>query len=494
MRLAYEWHLGMGKMLNSNETKRTKTLAKDTVLFAISSFGSRVLTFLLTPLYTSILLTSEYGIADLINTTVYMIYPILTLAISDATLRFVMDKDVSKKNVFVLSAGIVVFSTALLCLLRPLMDLLNMELSKYWVYFVVTYFFFNLQECFANFIKGIGMTALFAIQGVVHTVAIIVCNILFLVVFRMGLNGYLLTIIIGNIVSVLIMFFGARLYTYVFPIEINRQVLKDMLSYSIPMIPTMLAWTVNTSIDKYMIIYLYGLGESGIYSVAHKIPTIISTILNVFLQAWLLTAISSHGDDDESDYFSKVFACLNVVCLFGSMLTFLVTKIVAKVLFAKEYYSAWMYVPMLVVAAVLSCQCGFFASAFRAAKKTKGLFISVVVGAAVNIALNLVFLKNYGTIGAAYATAISFLVVWIVRFTMVQKIVPIKINIWKYWSSFLLFIIAALWVTLSWRYEHIGVAALTIIVVLINWNTVISMVKPLYTMMKTKMVRKERKE
>lgn len=471
-------------MSNSNAIKRSKALAKDTVLFAISSFGSRVLTFLLTPLYTSILLTSEYGIADLTNTTINMIYPILTLAISDATLRFVMDKNSSKNNVFVLSTGIVICSTVLLCLLKPLMVAVNVEISNYWVYFVATYFFFNLQECFANFVKGIGKTALFAIQGIIHTAIVIVCNILFLVVFRTGLNGYLLTIIIGNAASVLIMFFGARLYTYVFPIKFDTRVLKEMLSYSIPMIPTILAWSVNASIDKYMIIYFYGLGESGIYSVAHKIPTIITTILNVFLQAWLLSAISSRGDEDESDYYSDVFASFNLICLVGSMFTILVAKNVARVLFANDYYTAWMYVPMLVVAAFLSCQCGFFASAFRAAKKTKGLFVSVVVGAVVNIILNSIFLKTLGTIGAAYATAISFFVVWIIRYAMVQKIVPIRMNIWKYWSSFLLFITAALWVTFSWRYEHIGVTGLTIIVVLINWDTFLSMIKQLYAMMK----------
>lgn len=476
--------IGHEKMSNSNTIKRTKSLAKDTVLFAISSFGSRILTFLLTPLYTSILLTSEYGIADLINTTIYMIYPIMTLAISDATLRFVMDKNASKRSVFVLSNSIVIFSTILLCFLKPLMAVVNVELSKYWVYFVATYFLFNLQECFTNFVKGIGKTGLFAIQGIIHTVAIIVCNILFLVVFKMGLNGYLITIIIGNAVSIIIMFFGARLYEYILPIDIDTQLLKDMLLYSIPMIPTMLAWTVNTSIDKYMIVYLYGLEESGIYSVAHKIPTIITTIINVFLQAWLLSAISSHGDEDESDYYSKVFASLNVICLVGSMFTFYMSKTVAGALFAKDYYIAWMYVPMLVVAAFLSCQCGFFASAFRAAKKTKGLFVSVVAGASVNIILNSILLKTLGTIGAAYATAISFFVVWIIRYAMVQKIVPIRINIWKYWSSFILFITAALWVTLSWKYEHIGVAALTIVVVFINRDTILSMIKPLYAIIK----------
>ena len=82
-----------------NDNKKIKTLAKDTGLFAISNFGSKILVFLLTPLYTSILTTEEYGIADLITTTIGFIYPILTLAIADATIRYALDKETDKKKV-----------------------------------------------------------------------------------------------------------------------------------------------------------------------------------------------------------------------------------------------------------------------------------------------------------------------------------------------------------------------------------------------------------
>ena len=75
-----------------------KNLVKDTGLFAISNFGSRILLFLLTPLYTNVLSAEEFGLGDLLVTTISFIYPILTLSISEATLRFSMDKSFQHKD------------------------------------------------------------------------------------------------------------------------------------------------------------------------------------------------------------------------------------------------------------------------------------------------------------------------------------------------------------------------------------------------------------
>ena len=79
--------------------QRYKYLLKDTGLLTISNFASKVLVFLLVPLYTSVLSTEEYGIYDLIVSTVSLLYPLLTLNIVDAVMRFTMDKDVDKKQV-----------------------------------------------------------------------------------------------------------------------------------------------------------------------------------------------------------------------------------------------------------------------------------------------------------------------------------------------------------------------------------------------------------
>jgi O-antigen/teichoic acid export membrane protein len=101
------------------------------------------------------------------------------------------------------------------------------------------------------------------------------------------------------------------------------------------MIPTLVAWAINTNIDKFMIISLCGLGESGIYGVAHKIPTLMTTVLSVFTQAWLLSAINNYGDSDESEYYTNVYKALNIVSVLGCFAIIFMTKFMSELLFAK---------------------------------------------------------------------------------------------------------------------------------------------------------------
>ncbi len=471
-----------------DKDSKYKSLAKDTGLFTISSFGSKILMFLLTPLYTSILATSEYGIADLINTTIQFLYPVLTFAMADATLRYTLDKNENKNEVFIISTFFTFLSTILLLVFKPLICKIDNSLNTYWLVFVINFLLYNIHNYFANFVKGLGRTTLFAVQGLVQTATVVILNVLFLVVFKWGLNGYLLCVVLSYCVPNTIMFFCAKLYNFIYPIRINKKLLSDMLKYSIPMIPTILAWAINTSIDKYMIIGLYGLGASGIYSVAHKIPTIISTLLTVFIQAWQISVISNYGSDDESSYYTNVYKGLDFVCISGGLFIILTCKILANLLFAKDFYAAWQYVPMLVISAMFSSYAGFLAAAYRAAKKTKSLFISVMAGAVLNIILNYILLRCIGVLGAAVATAISFFVVWLVRAFLIQKIVKVDIKIAETAISIVLLFVCATLVTVDFPNVWIVIVLSYIIICYIKRNIIRSVVLSMIGLIKRKRV------
>lgn len=453
--------------MNKN-SNRTTTLIRDTGLFAISSFGSKVLIFLLTPLYTYILSTEEFGVADLINTTINFIYPILTLAIADATLRFAMEKGVDKNAVFTNSIFLTLISVLVLACFYPLIHRLSSDVSDYWLIFIITYALFNIHNAFSSFVKALGKTSIFAIQGVLQTVSIIASNILLLLYFKFGLIGYLISIIIGFIIPIIYMMISGKLFQYLFPIRFDRKIMNEMLRYSIPMIPTLLAWAFNTSIDKYMIIYMVGLSDSGIYSVAHKIPTIFTTVVTIFTQAWQLSAISNYGSKDESEFHTTVYNGLNLISLIGCMFIIVLSKLFASFLFSKDFFVAWKYVPFLTISAMFAALGGFLASEFRAAKQTKSLFVSVVVGSVSNMVLNWIFISILGTFGAAVATAIGFFIIWIFRFVLIQKIVKVKINILKTVVCYILFIVEAILVILEFSYSYIICPILIITVVLIN--------------------------
>ena len=460
-----------------NDNKKIKTLAKDTGLFAISNFGSKILVFLLTPLYTSILTTEEYGIADLITTTIGFIYPILTLAIADATIRYALDKETDKKKVLNNSLLLTFFSVLILLLFRPIILLVNQTVDYYWMIFVATYALFNIHNCISNYIKGIAHTGLFAIQGLIQTIVVIACNIVFLVYLKMGLHGYLISIIIGYIVPIAIMIICGKLYKDIIPLKFDWILMRDMLRYSIPMVPTLLAWAINTSIDKYMIIGFVGLSDSGVYSVAHKIPTIFTTIMSIFTQAWQISAISNYGSDDESQYHTVIYSGLNIISVIGCLFVILLCKWFAVFLFAKDFFIAWRYVPLLTVSAMFASHGGFLASSFRAAKKTKSLFGSVLLGSLINVVLNWTLIPKYGSLGAAIATSVSFTVIWFFRFVLSQAIVEIKINKIVTLITYIIFYGSAIVVTFDIKGATLIVLIAILIVGLLNYKDCLLLIR-----------------
>ena len=461
-------------------SSKTKRLATDTVLFGISTFGSKILVFLLTPLYTAVLLAEEYGIADLINTTVNLIYPILTLAITDATLRYALDKNCSPKAVLGNSMVITVLSILLLLAFYPIINMMNSEisvqLSRYWGYFVSTYAMYNIHLCFSNFVKGLKKTKLFAIQGIVQTFTVILCNIYFLLIAKTGLQGYLTSIVIGLAVPTVLMFFAGNIYKHLFPFVLDGQLLKEMLKYSVPMITTLLAWSINMYINKYMLIGLLPAGEglraSGIFSVANKIPSLLTAVLSIFTQAWQLSAISNVSDADESAYYTKVYGNMHIVSLVGCLFIIPLSKIASSILFDPSYFSAWRHMPFLSLSAFFSCLCGFLASAFRAYKKTGQLFVSIAIGAVVNIVLNLVLINTIGVVGASIATAASFLVTWIVRMYTIQKLVKVKIRLPQTIVTYVFAIIDCTLIVYEVRGSYIIYLLLCAAIIVLNYTEV----------------------
>lgn len=424
---------------------RYKKLTVDTMLFTVSSFGSKFLTLLLTPLYTAVLSTEEYGVADLIITTIDFIYPVLTLMISDAALRFAFDEDKKKSGVLNASFLFVFASTLLLILATPLVGYLSVELSKLWTIFVVTYLFFNLHSCVGNFAKGLGKTKLFAFSGIVHTLAVVASNLYFLLVLKQGLNGYLYSIAIGYFVSFLTLYFGAGLYRCVLPFGVDKKLLREMLKYSVPMIPTVVAWLGSAALNKYMIIYFCGYSENGLFSVAHKIPSIVVTFTLLFSQAWQLSAIDNYGKEGYDRFFSQVCRAFNLLIVISVVGFLPFVKPLASVLFAKEYYSAWTVVSFLLLSSLFSSLSSFLAAAFRASKNTNGLVKSVAIGALVNVILNLALIQFIGIRGAAIAAAAAFACTWAFRYKDALAIVKLDLSLPSVVATYALLFVLATW-------------------------------------------------
>lgn len=452
---------------NNKEKNQYKKLGKDTLIFAISNFSSKILVFLLLPLYTSFLSTEEYGIVDLINNIVTILFPILTFSIIEGILRFSYDKDVKKNEIISIALGSIIFSSLFLCAATPIAYIIGKDIWRNWGWILLVFSGYCLSTTVSYYLRGINQSRFVAIHGVVQTILTVLGNIIFLVVLRFGMSGYVLSIIISYYTTSIFMIVYTKIYKDFKSFWINVALLRDMMSYCIPMIPSKIAWWMNNSLDKYYIIFFRGLGSSGLYSVAHKIPSILSVFTEIFNQAWQISAIEIYTNKTgQEDMYSKVHTYYIYFSTLCASILIMASQLLGKLLFAKDFFVAWKYVPILIIAAVFSGLSGFYHSIFRAAKMSKQLGITVIFGTVLNIIFNTILVPSFGAFGAAIATVIGFVVEWVISYIYALKVVNLPVMIRKIVFIFLLLIVECL-ITIIYNVNYYYLIADTIIIMII---------------------------
>lgn len=412
--------------------EKYKYLTKNTALFAISSFGSKILSFLLVPLYTNILTTSEYGIADVITTTGTLIMYICTLDVADGVLRFVLDRQDKKEEIFSFGSRVLVYGSLISAFVLAAIwqfGVFNWPVGYYISAFL--YFFFNATyDILSKYLRAIEKVRDVAIAGLISSAGVIVGNILFLLVFRIGMYGYLIALIMGPLLGTLysIIRSGLRPSSFV-QCTCEKTMQKEILCYCIPLIFNNLALWINAFLDKYFVTAICGSAENGVYAVASKIPTILATCYTIFSQAWTLSAIKEFDREDSDGFFGKTYGLFNAaMCIVCSGIIIFNIPL-ARFLYAKDFFVAWQYSSVLLISVMFNSLTSFQGGLFSAAKESKTIASTTILSAVVNTVLNAIFISVWGAVGAAMATVAAYVVMWCARLIKSRQFIRMKITL-----------------------------------------------------------------
>ena len=404
-----------------------KKLASNTVILGIGTFGSKLLVFLLMPLYTAWLTTAEFGAAEMITGIANFLIPIACVGISTGIFRFAAERQADQKKVFSSSVALLGLGLGGFLLLSPLLFLI--PYCRPYVWLVVLYVLFaDLQAVCAQYLRAIDRTALFAGQGILNTALTIACNVLFLFVFDMGVEGYILAVIVGNLLTTVFIVCRAKLWQVFSFANVDRKLMKHLLLFSLPMIPTTLCWLITDLSDRAMVTYFWGESVNGVYAAAYKIPTIVNLVAGIFLQAWQFSAVNEEEDAQAcSQFYSRVWEAFLSVIMIGSAGLILFSRFLTKLLLNVTFFDAWKFMPTLLCAVALETLVSFLASIYLVRKKSSHSFVTALVGAISNIALNLWLIPIIGALGAAIATLASYALVLVLRLVDAPRIIPFKL-------------------------------------------------------------------
>ncbi len=454
-----------------------KKLAANSTIMAIGTFSSKVLVFLLLPLYSSVMSTAEYGVADIVAQSANLLYPLVTMGICNSVFRFSYGNKKDEKAVFTtgvltLLFGIVIYLLLVLCVLRFIS-----VLSEYLLLLGLYVFMFGMNQVCSQYIRGKGLVRVYAFKGIVCTAATLVFNILLLLVFRLGIVGYLLANILADYVTVIYMFARCRLINDFEVGMLRKELIRDMLNYARPLIPSTIFWWITNISDRYLVLYMIDEAAEGVYAMSYKIPNLMVTLTGIFNDAWQMSLIEESKSGHMGKFFSKVFESFKSIMFVAASFLILFVKVITKILIRNDFYESWKYMPYLIIATACSGIVTFVAVIYVVKKETKNSLICAATSALTNIVLNLILIKPFGVFGAAIATMISYIVTYFLTTYLSLKYVRYKTYIGTTMLNLALLTVQSLIMISQMRFHYILSALILVIIIVLNFKKMYYSVK-----------------
>ena len=444
--------------------KKKKELIKNTIILFIGKTSTQFISFFLLPLYTSYLSTKEYGIVDLIQTYVTLFVPIISIQSGMSVFRFLVDsrgkdKD-NKKNItnnfYIIFIALLIFSViySIVCLFVNF----PYKLLIYFSVIVCTLSDDLLQVC-----RGMGKTIDYSIACIVTGLVTIVSNIVLICGFGYRETGMIFSMAFANFICCVYIFFRLKLYKY-FSIKLkDTKLIKKMLGYSLPLVPNSISWWIVNVSDRTIVSWVIGTAANGIYAISNKFPTIMNALLGIFNLSWSESSALHINDKDREEFFSEIIN--SMIKLFGCVGLLLITLMpfVFPIFVNSKFNEALKYIPILVVAYVFNVVIVLYTGIYIGLKKTKEVAYVTIIGAIINIVVNICFIKKIGLFAAAISTAVAYFTMMMSRYFDLKKYMKITFNKKSIFSLVCVFIIAFVAYYYNNLYINIVVAILSII-------------------------------
>lgn len=406
-----------------------KDLAKNTAIVSIGKICTQLITFFLLPVYTTVLSNEEYGVVDLLNTLTSLLLPIATLQIEQGVFRYLIDCRENKEKQTTLITTIMRFMIIQLIICIIIFLCASPFIHNEYKYFLMANLVMGMfSTILLQICRGLGDNPTYAIGSFITGALTVVLNVIFIVSFHWGAYGMLGATAISNLLCSVYIFMKKKIYKYIKPKQYDKTTLKEIIKYSVPLIPNMISWWIVSASDRTIISAVIGIAQNGIYSAANKFSGVFTTLYSVFNLTWTESASININSEDRDEFFSKILDF--VIRFFGCLClgTIAVMPFVFNVLINEKFAEAYYQIPILILGSVFNILVSFIGSIYVAKKLTKEIAKTSVIAAIINIGVNVVLIKSIGLYAASISTVIAYVLMFIYRWIDVKKYVKFNVN------------------------------------------------------------------
>ncbi len=401
---------------------------RDIGVYAIGNIGSKLITFLMVPLYTYFVHdTGDFGYYDVCLTVCLLLLPFFTLQLRDGAFRFLLDCDDETQRRRIVSFVARTMASSLVITLLVATVLALFTDIQHLGYAVGLLIAMSLQEVYSQVFRGLGNNRAFVMVGILSALGIGVFSVIFVAYLHWGIRGIFLANIIARLLALVLVEAKVRLITRhtSWNIRIGK-VGRDIIRYTLPLLPGSLCWWLTGSSDRLFVTHFLGLDVNGVYAVAIRFTGIINTLAIIFYQAWQETAILQYHSPDRDRFFSRMFN--SYIFLLGIILVGYVflLKVNYGWLVAPQYHQSLNYIYPLGLSAVLFALSAFFDMGYQCAKDTSRTLPAIVLSAVINVILNFLLIKPLGVYGVILTQVITYTVLFTYRWHDMRRYFVLK--------------------------------------------------------------------
>lgn len=410
------------------EVSRSKKFIKDIGIYAVGNLGSKLITFLLVPLYTYLITDpSQFGYYDLCLSIVLMLTPVFSFMLVDGGFRFLIEateEDRKKAVISFVYKTLTRNSILILGITGFLIIFAQIQYLGYIVAFLIVMIFYDVS---VQLIRGLGLTKYFVAAGIINSFLIGILSLVFVAYFKMQIEGIFLANIGSRALTLAFLEFKTKIFRNYFSYKFNnREINREIIKYSLPLLPSTICWWLVGSSNKFFIEYFIGLEENGLYAVAYKFASILQTLTFIFYQAWQENALRQYESSDRDKFFSSIFNnYFYVLSALVILFPFLI-KLNYGWLVSPEYFESCKYMYLLSVSTMVFSLAAFFDMGYQCSKKTIYTLPGIALATVVNTVANYFLIKNSGTFGIIWSSIITFGFLFAYRAVDTRKFFKIK--------------------------------------------------------------------
>lgn len=411
---------------------REKELIKNTVILGIGKVLPKFIAIITLPIITAKLTKNEYGTYDFISTLVMLLLPIATLQIQSSAFRFLIDCRGDKEK----SSSII---TNIFAVTISISAIVSVGLIFFWQGLSITtrfligiYFFVDIVYiAISQISRGLGLNKNFSVSSIIISVTNAIGIVLTVQLNNHGLNGVIFSLVLANIFAVFYLILKTHIWQYISIVLISKKTIKELLSYSWPMIPNNLSnWVLRVS-DRVVITGILGTEANATYAVANKIPSLLGIAQSIFVMAWQENASVAVKDKDADKYYTEIFNKVLGIMFGCTALLIGFTPIIFELLIKGDYDDAYAQMPILILGMFFYCMAAFLGGIYIAHKKTKSVGMTTIFSAICNFVINITLINFIGITAASVATLVSYFLLYLFRMIDTIKFQKMKYNVKK---------------------------------------------------------------